>query len=129
MDTTCSICLDDEYDIELGFENSKYTTECNHHFHHGCISRWYRSSSLCPNCRSQPSCCIPVSQSSVSRQDIIAYVQNFPINSYNQNNYNNYNNIINNYINNINNQEINEEENMNNYNYNNINYIINNIID
>ena len=126
MDTTCSICLDDEYDIELGFENSKYTTQCNHHFHHGCISRWYRSSPLCPNCRTQPTCCIPVSQSSVSRQDIIAYVQNFPINnSYIDNNYI-QNNYINNYINNIN-QEINEQEEiMNNYN---INYIINNIID
>ena len=115
MDTTCSICLDDEYDIELGFENSKYTTQCNHHFHHGCISTWYRSSPLCPNCRSQPNCCIPVSQSSVSRQDIIAYVQNFPIdNNYNQNNY----------INNINNYINNQEEIMNNYNYDNINNII-----
>ena len=126
MDTTCSICLDDEYDIEFGFENSKYITECNHHFHHGCISRWYRSSPLCPNCRTRPNCCIPVSQSLVSRQDIIAYVQNFPINNiYIDNNY--INNSFNNQeINIINNQEINEEENMNNYN---INYIINNIID
>jgi len=125
MDTTCSICLDDEYDIELGFENSKYTTECNHNFHHGCISRWYRTSPLCPNCRSQPNCCLPVSQTSISGQDIISHVQNFPIN----NRYidNRYIDNINNYINN---QVINEEENINNYNYdNNINYIINNIID
>ena len=40
MDTTCSICLDDEYDIELGFENSKHITECNHHFHLHCIIKW-----------------------------------------------------------------------------------------
>ena len=104
MDTTCSICLDDEYDSELGFENSKYTTECNHHFHHGCISRWYRSSSLCPNCRTQPKCCVPVSQTSISTQ--------YSIYNFNTNNIYNHNNYINNII---------------NYDSNNINYIINNI--
>ena len=100
MDTTCSICLDDEYNIEFGFKNSKYITKCNHQFHHGCISKWYKSSILCPNCRSQATCCVPVSQN---------------LSFYDYNNINNINNIINN-INNINNIINNINININNNN-------------
>lgn len=41
----CSICLCEISPLEL------YTTNCNHTFHHGCISRAWMRNNNCPYCR------------------------------------------------------------------------------
>ena len=53
----CSICLDDEYDLN---DKSSYITSCHHQFHLKCISVWYRSSIRCPCCRTKSTFCVPV---------------------------------------------------------------------
>ena len=85
----CVICCEE---IEV---NTKFTSYCNHNFHHTCLSSWCQYNNSCPSCRAP---------NIMTLQQPIVTNNNTGTNNNNENTNNiNIDNIINNYINNINN--------------------------
>jgi hypothetical protein len=47
--TTCSVCLSEATEQEVGTE--VYQLGCGHKFHQGCLTPWMKDHDSCPNCR------------------------------------------------------------------------------